>query len=601
LDSFHANISYPENLKKSLQNSEATALVEHLSNYLRLANKSNLVQDHIDVIKHLPIFTEVDHTSPIPLLPLPENKNWYLLPREEEKSYGKIIYPNDKGGFINTISQNMCYILEDIIKIPRLAVSDYWKRYVIPFLESQTPRDMDIVVDKLFDRLPSLLNDINLKDDLGRRFFVPIGTFSMSQQQQTLNITNLAKPMELFDPGAKITTDLFFEDEQLFPAGKYGNSQKYLQNLRSLGIKSLLTPNDIISRIDVIIKRKETSNKELVRIKANRLLRYIDDKWDQITNNNDNASFEALLEKEWIPTVDESGKKFFSRPRDCYCKKYKNLVCLAAPVLEYNLRNDNLLKYLKWDTCPDVKVVLKQLEFCCSDVNHKRPPKELERICDEIYEYMNEAFQANDERSKGKFDFINESLKNVSWILCGNKDKFRSSDEVVIDLPNKFQNNDSLIVKLPIEYHRFKDMFKRMGVRDEIGVKDLVNYIKNIVKGDKNRVLDTREIDNVIMILEQIAKIRKDNRREGNENDTEELEGLLIPNNKNVLVDFREIHFDDMEGRLNGLNELNEYSIKHIAHDSITSDIATRLEIQTLIGEIYGNLNKYYILYFLIF
>jgi hypothetical protein len=94
------------------------------------------------------------------------------------------------------------------------------------------------------------------------------------------------------------------------------------------------------------------------------------------------------------------------------------------------------------------------------------------------------------------------------------------------------------------------------------------------------------------MILEQIAKIRKDNRREGNENDTEELEGLLIPSDKNVLVDFREIHFDDMEGRLNGLNELNEYSIKHIAHYNITSDIATKLEIQTLIGEIYGNLNK---------
>ncbi|CAB4479085.1 uncharacterized protein OCT59_027473 [Rhizophagus irregularis] len=588
LDSFRANASYPDNLKINLQSSEATALVEHLSNYLRLANKSNLIRNHIDVIKHLPIFIEVDHTSPIPLLPLqPENKSWYLLPREEEKSYGKIIYPSDKGGFINTISQNMCYILEDIIKIPRLTVNDYWRRYVIPFLESQIPGDIDIVVDKLFDRLTSLLDvDASLKDDLGRRSFVPVGTIRMSQQQQTPNVIILAKPMELFDPKAKTVTDLFFEDEQLFPAGRYGSPQKYLPNLKLLGIKSVLTPNDIISRIDAIIKRRETTNEELVRIKADRLLKYIDDKWDQITKNS-NASLEALLEKEWIPTVDESGKKFFSKPRECYGKKYKYLVCLAAPVLEYNLRNRNLLKYLKWDTCPDVGIVLKQLEFCRSDVNNKRPPKELRSICNAIYEYMNEAFQANDETSKERFNFINKSLKNESWILCG--DKFRSSDKVVINLPNRFQDNDSLIVKLPMEYYRFKDLFKHMGVRDEIGVKDLVNFIKNMVKEDKNRALDTHEVDSVIMILEQIARIRKDNRREGNENDTEELEGLLIPSDKNVLVDFHEIHFDDMEGRLNGLNELNEYSIKHIAHYNITSDIATKLEIQTLIGEIYGN------------
>ncbi|GES91901.1 hypothetical protein GLOIN_2v552263 [Rhizophagus clarus] len=583
LDSFHANVSYPENLKKNLQNREATALVEHLSNYLRLTNKSNLIQNRIDVIKHLPIFTEVDHTSPIPLLPMqPKNKSWYLLPREEEKSYGKIIYPSDKGGFINTISQNMCYILEDIIKIPRLSVNDYWRKYVIPFLESQVPKDIDIVVDRLFDRLPSLL-DANLKDDLGRRSFVPVGTLKMSQRQQTPNNINLVKPTELFDPETKTMTDLFFENEQFFPVGKYGNPQKYLPNLKSLGIKSVLTPNDIISRIDAIVRRRGTPNEELVRIKASRLLRYIDDKWDQITNNN-SVSLEALLQSEWIPTVDESGNKFFSKPTDCYCKQYKYLVCLAAPILEHNLRNDNLLKYLKWDTCPDVEIVMKQLEFCRNDVNNKRPPKELKYICDAIYEYMNKAFQANDENSKRILNFINESLKNESWILCG--DKFRSSDKVVINLPNKFQDNDSLIVKMPTDYNKFKDLFKHMGVQDEIGVKDLVNFIKNMVKEDKNRILDAHEIDNVIMILEQIARIRKDNRREGNENDTEELEGLLIPNDKNVLVDFREIHFDDMEGRLNGLNELNEYSIKHIAHNSITSDIATKLEIQTLIGEI---------------
>ncbi|GBB88069.1 hypothetical protein RclHR1_01460019 [Rhizophagus clarus] len=61
----------------------------------------------------------------------------------------------------------------------------------------------------------------------------------------------------------------------------------------------------------------QTSNEELVRIKA---ARYFDDKWDQITNNN-NASLEARLEKERKSTVEESREKFFSKPRDRYCKK----------------------------------------------------------------------------------------------------------------------------------------------------------------------------------------------------------------------------------------------------------------------------------------
>src|SRR5438270_12928836 len=95
---------------------------------------------------------------------LPGNRNWYLLPRDEEDSYGKIICPSHIGGFLSTSSQNLCYILEGIIEIPRLPAYVYWREYVIPFLESRQSNDIDIVIDKLFDRLPSLLDhDASLK------------------------------------------------------------------------------------------------------------------------------------------------------------------------------------------------------------------------------------------------------------------------------------------------------------------------------------------------------------------------------------------------------------------------------------------------------
>ncbi|GBC02571.1 hypothetical protein RclHR1_00470001 [Rhizophagus clarus] len=578
LASFRANTSYPENFNHNLQIHEASALIDHLSNYLRLINKDHLTLELVEVIKHFPIFTEIDHTLPISLSP--GNSNWYLLPREEENSYGKIIYPSNMGGFLSTNSQNICYILEDIIKIPRLTVIDYWQNYVIPFLESQSPEDIDIVIDKLFDRLQSLLDyDANLKDILGRKSFVTAGTFEMSRHQKApFGVKLIKPPTDLFDPEENTLIDLFFEDEKVFPAGKYSVSQssssnRFLSNLKLLGIKSVLSPNDIITRIDTLISRRQFSNiyDNLIHTKAFKLLKYVDEKWNQLTNNDNNrVTLEAILEKEWIPTVDESGKKLFSRPVDCYCKKYKNLVCFVAPVLDYNPKNHYFLEYLNWHTHPHVKTVLRQLELCRDRLTKNKSPEELKSICDAIYEYMNEVFH-NDKTS---FDYMKEYLKNEPWILCG--DIFYSSDKVVVNLPNKFQYDDSLIVKLPIEYSiKFEELCKAMGVRDKIGVKELIFVVKNEYK--------ELSVEEIVQILKQIVEIRKDSRRDGIQ--LEELDGLLIPSNNDMLVELNEIQFDDMTDKL----EEEERSKYKIAHPLITKDIAEELGIQTLKGTIYVN------------
>ena len=121
---------------------------------------------------------------------------------------------------------------------------------------------------------------------------------------------------------------------------------------------------------------------------------------------------------------------------------------------------------------------------------------------------MNAAFKANND----DFNSMEERLRNESWILCG--DSFRPSDRVITNLSNNFPGNDSLVVKLPIEYaSKFGDLFKAMGVRDEIGVKDLILVVRNLVEGNEGRDLSTREIDSVIKILEQIVQIQKDAKR----------------------------------------------------------------------------------------
>ncbi|CAG8609947.1 5338_t:CDS:2, partial [Funneliformis caledonium] len=333
LKSFQADTSYPNNLNHKLQVHEATALLDHLSNYFRVnyknrhLSKFEEVNEVIEVIKHLPIFTEVDNTSKISLLPdLSENETkWFLLPLYEENSYGRIICPSDKGRFLNSSSQNLRYILEDMIKIPRLDSDDYWLNYVIPFLESQRPAVRDVVIDKLFEH-------DNLKSSLMNISFVPIGTFGMSKNLQLPINVRLVKPSDLFDPEEKALVDLFFEDEQFFPTGNYGiskelPSKKFLLNLRLLGMKSILSSNDVVSRIQTIVARKQGSKFHVnsIRIHALKLFKYLDDNWSKLTENDDQEFLNAILENEWIPTIDKSGNEIFSKPQDCYCQKVKYL------------------------------------------------------------------------------------------------------------------------------------------------------------------------------------------------------------------------------------------------------------------------------------
>ncbi|GBC02577.1 hypothetical protein RclHR1_00470007 [Rhizophagus clarus] len=581
---------YPENLNCTLQDHEASALVGYLSNYLRLANRYHLVPKLIDVIKHLPIFDQVGHTSPISLLP--GNKMWYLLPQGEENSYGKIIYPIDKGGFLSTKSRDLCDILEKYIKVPRLNSNDYWRNYVIPFLDVQSPEDVDIVMSKLFDQLSHII-DPSLKDTLGRKSFVPAGTFKMSQQRQKPDNAKLVRPIDLFDPEEKSLVDLFFEDEQVFPAGNYGIpqtslSKKFLPNLKLLGIKSILSLNDVVSRIDTITDRRQISNipEELIRTKALKLFKYLDENWDKLITDDtqtrenrgpSNILLKAILEKEWIPTVDTSDNKVFSSLRKCRSQKDKDLTCLVTPIVEYKVKNKRLLKQLGWDTYPVVGMIIEQLGLCFKGVKNKQPHKNLVKICTAVYKYMDEIFKASDNRFNKEFNYMKDYLKDKSWILSLRDERFYPADKVIFKLPNKFRNNESLIVELPEEYFSFKSLFEAMGVRDEIGIKDFILIIKNVIKEDNDKILSTNEINNIIQILKQVAEIQKDN--------PENLDGLLVPSTENKLVDLKEIQFDDMGDSLS-----DKEKCKHkITHKLVNKDIAKELKIQNLKGKIYGN------------
>ncbi|CAG8711555.1 13470_t:CDS:1, partial [Funneliformis mosseae] len=76
----------------------------------------------------------------------------------------------------------------------------------------------------------------------------------MPQQILISSNIKLANPTELFDLEDEAIISLFFEDEHVFPTGKYGDP-RYFSSLKLLGMKSILSPNYIISRINTIVTR----------------------------------------------------------------------------------------------------------------------------------------------------------------------------------------------------------------------------------------------------------------------------------------------------------------------------------------------------------
>ncbi|KAF0539436.1 Sacsin [Gigaspora margarita] len=593
LKSFLANENFPKNVQQNLNPQETADLINYLCH--RSSGIDHL-PDLIDVIKHFPIFTEVGKENEFISLK-PETRSWYLLPLEDETDYGHIIAPNTIG-FLTVTNSNLRFLFETILKIPRLKQKDYWRKFVIPYLSSQPPEIFKMMLTKLFERLPQLISrDAKLKNDLNNMEFIPAGTILMSKNNQ-LMIDNysLKKPCDLYDPENKDISELFFEDESVFPSGS-SFSYRYLPWLKELGIKSHLSPNDIVQRITIFAKRREDDNlMDLTHQKSMKLVQYIDENYEELILSGDSGSISqeasqlafALMNKDWIPAVDHLGNKLFLNPSSCRSEKNKNLVGLVLPIIEYSPKCDLFLRNLLWDTCPSVDIVLRQLESCVqlheqqlsstSQIQH-----DISKICDAIYEYVTKLIVFNDYESVSKFK---NGLKEGSgkWILCNGK--FYSSANVVFEFEKGFTSGALEIVQLPCEYRsKYREMFEKMGVRQKIGISDFINMAKEYQLWDTTMTLTIDEIRNIVMLIDHISqRIVKPTGFDYNQimnslKDDYGLEKLLIPSTDCQLVELSEILYDDMLN--NRLDEERKNDFK-IAHSLISFGVAKSLGMRML-------------------
>ncbi|CAG8544962.1 11644_t:CDS:10, partial [Racocetra persica] len=568
--------TFPKNVQIKLQPQEA----EIIANYLRCLSPDKPINN---VVKYLPIFSEIGKETLIALEP--SNRNWYLLPCEDEKSYGQIIAPNTEG-FIDVTTHNKRFLLENIIKVKRLSQQEYWTKFVIPYLGSQTLETIEIVIIRLFERLQLLSENLNLKSDLGNIEFIPATTILNIHKKEIKKAdVKLKKPTDLFDPDNHSASELFFDDEYLFPAKNFSKKfrDNFLISLKTLGMKPYLSSTDIIQRINIFAKRKDNEI-NIVHQKSLKLVKYIDRNYDKLLGTNqrlqarnvptiNNELILVLQTKEWIPTVDSTGKKKISKPIDCRSIMHKNLVGLVMPIIDHTFENRSFIKNLKWESRPPVDAIIAQLNACLS---MKTINENTFKICEEVYKYMNDEMYNNSNLVKFK-----EKLKDKKWIFCNGK--FYSSHRVVMTLDKNLDSKASLIVELPYAFRSCKELFKEMGVRQKIDIPDLISIIKEFPSTDSNttKILSNEEVHKVVSVIELIVNRINEQRINEQSDFCENLKDLLVPSTDCQLVNLHDIYYDDMKTRLDD-DEKNELKI---VHSLISYSVAKTLGIKMLAGK----------------
>ncbi|CAG8578635.1 2163_t:CDS:2 [Gigaspora margarita] len=309
LSSFEAHSSFPSNLvQANLTHHQRNILVIYLG-YLKY---EPYYTKAANVIKYIPLFTEVNSANIININSLIESKKeYFLLPKADEQSYGCIISPSV---FLETHSfEDFRFLLEEVLNVQRLKQEEYWKEHVIKHLKKpQDPKIMDEVIKELFKRWKII---INIKEELKEIEFVT-----------TTSSTKKQKPIDIFIPDEQLKV-LFYSDEPFFPADEYRTEY---HKLLELGMKELMTINDVINRVKIYTsnnRRRGTREKSLS------LLIYIDNNYCDLINSNDSHElWEVLTTEAWMPVKNPYGKYTFSKVSDCRDLLHAPFVSRKMPI-----------------------------------------------------------------------------------------------------------------------------------------------------------------------------------------------------------------------------------------------------------------------------
>ncbi|CAG8458307.1 12515_t:CDS:2 [Dentiscutata heterogama] len=513
--------SFPRNITESdLKFSDKNFLVKYMRTYLQ--NESYFDAKLIEVIKYFPIFTTLNIYDKSISIDSIAKVDHYLLPKEDEKSAGRII---SDCIFLEThTSDDISFLLEKVLKVKRLEQRTYWKDHVIRHLNNQQPDIQDQMIEKLFQRWEIIKPFLS---DLSKISFV-----TTSSQRKT--------PNEIFDPNNIHIKGLFFSNESFFPTGIYLNNQDYLYKLRQLGMKNLMTIEDLINRLDTYA----TSNTSDRYSKSLELLKYIDDNCNDLIN--DSSFREEIQNREWIPVLKENKEKTFLKASECRDELHQNLVSYIIPIVQYKIKNNALRQMFGWNDDPPALKVIEQLLYLTNLINQNGSYSDMGNRIYKIYDHLNNVVK----NSNNDINLWKNKLSGNKWIF--NDDKLYTTDEIVFSSIVK----SDMVTLSNYNKNNYSKLFHELGVKHE---QDYFKLLANYKFSDKTQ-------KTIIDMIEHLSHTEDENK----------LKELLIPNMNGNMVPCKELFYDDMDTRAKD----SDKDFNTIVHSSISRDIAKKLKLR---------------------
>ncbi|CAG8449298.1 15689_t:CDS:2 [Dentiscutata heterogama] len=519
---------FPKNITKSdLRPSEKKLLIKYMGTYLR--HESYFDIKLIEVIRYFPFFTKLNDNETTSIDSI-AGKEYYLLPKDDEKSAGNII---SHCIFLEThTSDDISFLLEKVLKVKRLDRRTYWKDHVIRHLNDQEPDIQDLLVEKLFQRW-SIIKPFLW--DLSNISFV-----TTSSRRK--------KPNEIFDPKNSYIKKLFFLNEPFFPIGMYLN-QEYSHKLHQLGMKNSMTTEDLINRIDTYA-RHNTGDRYF---KSLELLKYIDYNYKHLSH--DYTFRKEILNKVWIPVLKEGEEKTFSKPLECRDELHQNLVSYIMPIVQHQIKNNDLRQIFEWSNYPPTMKVIEQLLYLTNLIRQNRTNFAIRNQIYEIYDHLNNIVK----NPNNEIILWKSKLAGKKWIF--NDDKLYSSDEIVFSSIIK----SDMVTLSNLNKNNYSKLFVEFGVKHE---QDYFEVLKTYEFSNKTQ-------KTIIDMIEHLSHTE----------DEAKLKELLIPNMNGKMVPCKKLFYDDMDTRAKD----SDKDFNLIAHSTISRNIAKKLKLKNFSEEFLKN------------
>ncbi|CAG8520957.1 4069_t:CDS:2, partial [Dentiscutata heterogama] len=462
-----------------------------------------------------------------------EGIDYFLLPKEDEQSCGPIISPSV---FLESrTSEDIRFLLEDVLAVPRLKHEKYWKEHVIFHLSSQEPDIKDKVIKELFKRWEIILDSRAALKTLSEIAFVVVTTSSTS--------LILKKPTEIFTPDKRQIKDLFFYDEPFFPIDKYLD---HLPKLRKLGMKDTMTVDDVINRVIIFTSKRDIYQDSEIREKSLLLLKYIDDNYQTLKSTK--SLPEKVLTETWIPVTNPDGQYAFSKASDCRDKLTSDLVSHRMPTVNYFVINEDLRKLFGWDIYPTIEEITEQLFKLLHELKIKEDVRDIKEYIEIIYKYLNKIVDNH-------IDFLKNKLAEKKWIL--NEDELYSTEALVFDLPNIIRGYKWFQVS-DHNKNYYSQLLKKLGVKQKLNKQDYLEILQGL-NFENNKFMVAR----ILKLLSECG---------------EDLKGLPIPNMRGQMIVYEKIFFND-------INKINSVLIDRysdiLTHEVISSELAKALGIKS--------------------